>query len=515
MTDARLEPGVAVAEVRDEHMLKAMSWWDGFMIALANPGFLLAALGGSIGALGTLGAMVIWTVSVLLGALQNNIYAELACMFPHRSGGITVYAHEAWRRYTTLVGPLAAFGYWFAWSSVLSISGLIAGTLIVAEWFSDTTWSADAGTFHVDLAVLIAIGFLCLVWFFNARGIRATVAFSYVTGILLLIPIVFLIVLPYVTGDWSSANMDWDIGANGGLALVITWLYFMGWSSYGFEAVATIAPEFRDSETDAPRALRASAAFSVIVYALFPLGIGGTLGTQAVADDPTLISFYKTAFDAVGGEFVGTLLVVCLVVGIVLTMSTATMDGSRALYGISRSGMTVKLLGTLNKHRVPGRGMALDAAVNIFLVVYFGTAIEILAAGNLGYMLAHVFALSGFVLLRRDRPGWPRPVRLANAWVPIAAALAALNLVFVIFGGFIFADKYGYGLSKTTIGVAVLFISLLLFVYRRVVEDKARVALREDAPSEPSEQERREMLAATLGAPSLPADAAAAPAVGT
>jgi amino acid transporter len=490
------------AEVREEHMLQAMSWWDGFMIALANPGFLLAALGGSIGALGTLGALVIWTLSVCLGALQNNIYAELACMFPHRSGGITVYAHEAWRRYTTFVGPLAAFGYWFAWSSVLSISGLIAGTLIHAEWFADTTWSADAGHFHLDLPVLIAIGFLCLVWFFNARGIRATVVFSYVTGILLLVPIVFLMFIPYLSGDWASANMDWDIGANGGLALVITWLYFMGWSSYGFEAVATIAPEFRDIDSDAPRALRASAAFSVVIYALFPLGIGGTLGTQAVVDDPTLIVFYKTAFDAVGGEFIGSLLVICLVIGIVLTMSTATMDGSRALYGISRSGMTIKALGTLNKHRVPGRGMALDAAINIFLVVYFGTAIEILAAGNFGYMLAHVFALTGFILLRRDRPNWPRPLKLASVWLPIAGVLAALNLIFVVLGGFVFADEYGYGLSKTFLGVAVLFVSILLFVYRRVVEDKTGVPMREDAPAEPSAEELNEMLVATGGSPS-------------
>jgi len=34
-------------------------------------------------------------------------------------------------------------------------------------------------------------------------------------------------------------------------------------------------------------ALRAAALFSVLVYALLPLGLGGTLGTQAVADDPT------------------------------------------------------------------------------------------------------------------------------------------------------------------------------------------------------------------------------------
>jgi hypothetical protein len=69
---------MAYAEVEERQLLKAMTWWDGFVVALANPGFLIAALGSSIGALGTTGAFVLWTVSICFGALQNNIHAELA-----------------------------------------------------------------------------------------------------------------------------------------------------------------------------------------------------------------------------------------------------------------------------------------------------------------------------------------------------------------------------------------------------------------------------------------------------
>lgn len=477
--------GRAIAEVEEQQLLKAMSWWDGFMIALANPGFLIAALGGSITNLGTAGALVLWLVSVLIGSLQNNIYAELATMFPDKSGGIAVYAHEAWRRYFSPIGAVATFGYWFAWSTVLSISGLICGTLIVAEFFPSVTFSANAANFHLDLPVLIAIAMLLLVWIFNARGIRSTVWFSYITGILLMIPLLVMMLVPYFTGDWQASNMTWDIGQNGGIALALTWLYFMGWSAYGFEACATIAPEYRDTATDTPRALRASAAFSVFVYALLPLGVGGTLGTSAVAADSTAIVFYKQVLDKIAGGFGGGVLVICMVAGIVLTMSTATLDGSRALYGIARDGMTIKWFDHLNKHSVPGRGMAVDAFMNIFLVVFFGSAIEILAAGNLGYMMAHVFALTGFLLLRRDRPQWPRPIKLSRIWVPIAAVLAAANLLFIVCGGFIFADQYGYGLSKTMIGTTVLLIALVLYFYRRLVEDRARIQWREHTPATP------------------------------
>ena len=478
---------MATAEIEERQLIKAMSWWDGFMVALANPGFLFAALGGSIGALGTAGAAVFWLVSVCLGAFQNNIYAEMSTMFPKKAGGIAVYAHEAWRRYLTLVGPLATFGYWFAWSSVLAISGLICGTLIQAQFFSGATWNVSGAGFDLNLPILIGVSFLLLVWWINTRGIRATVSFSYITGGALLLPAIVLMLAPYLTGDFQSSNLDWNLDGNGGLALALTWLYFMGWSAYGFESVAVFAPEFKDTNHDAPKALRASAIFSVLVYALLPLGVGGTLGTKAVADDATAITFYKAAFDAIGGSFIGGALVICLVFGLVLTMSTATLDGSRALYGIAKDGMTIKQFGVLNEHHVPARGMLLDAVLNIFLVTYLGTALAILAAGNLGYMLAHVFALSGFVLLRRDRPDWPRPIRLSNIWVPIAAFLAIANLVFVIFGGFVFADKYGYGLGKTFIGILVLAVSVVLYAYRRKVQDRLPLQLRENAPATPDD----------------------------
>ena len=101
----------------------------------------------------------------------------------------------------------------------------------------------------------------------------------------------------------------------------------------------------------------------------------------------------------------------CLFGGLFLSMNTATMDGSRALYGMSQDGMTIKQLGELNTHHVPARAMTIDAILNIWLILLPVTFV-ILAAGNLGYMLAHVFALSGLLLLRRDRPNWPRPIKL-------------------------------------------------------------------------------------------------------
>lgn len=107
-------------------------------------------------------------------------------------------------------------------------------------------------------------------------------------------------------------------------------------------------------------------------------------------------------------------------------------------------------------------------------------------------MLAHVFALTGFILLRRDRPNWPRPIRLPNIWVPIAGLVALANLAFIVVGGFIYSGgflgidtAYGYGWDKTRIGLIVLAISLVLYVYRHVVQDRTGIRLREEVPQMP------------------------------
>ena len=130
---------------------------------------------------------------------------------------------------------------------------------------------------------------------------------------------------------------------------------------------------------------------------------------------------------AIAGEGFGTFLTVCLCGGLLLSMNTATMDGSRALYALSEEKMTVKQLDHLNRHHVPSRAMTVDMLLNVFLVLYFGNIFFILAAGNVGYMLSHVLALSGVLLLRKDRPNWPRPLKLAKPWMVAAGVFCVAN----------------------------------------------------------------------------------------
>ena len=46
---------MAVAAVEERELLKTISWFDGFVVALANPSFLITGLGGSVLSAGRLG----------------------------------------------------------------------------------------------------------------------------------------------------------------------------------------------------------------------------------------------------------------------------------------------------------------------------------------------------------------------------------------------------------------------------------------------------------------------------
>jgi amino acid transporter len=480
---------VAEAVVEERQLLKALRWYDGFVVALANPGFLIGSLGYSIGALGGWGAMTLWAISMAIGTFSNWIYSETAAMFPDKPGGIALYAHEGWRRYFTLVGPVATFGYWFAWSTVLSIFGIVIGSLIQTRWAPAQTWSWQPFSTapHIGLPHVIAIAAIVAVWLFNIFGIKPAVWVGYVTGAMLMIPLAVFIVVPYFTGDWHSSNLHWGpfAGPWGGWKLGIVYLYVMGWSAYGVETCATFAPEYKDTVRDTSVALRSAALFSLAVYTLLPMGVTGAIGEKAAANDP--VSFYVPAFEKIVGSWASGVMVVLLIASLLLSMNTATADGSRALYGIARDDMTIKQLYHLNRFRVPSRAMTLDMIMNILLVLLVGNTLSILVAGNLGYISAHFFALTGFLLLRRDRPNWPRPIRLPAAWVPIAFLLAAANLVFIVIGASS-SDLTGYGGSKETwIGVGVLAFSLVLYLFRRIVQDRQSLRLRDETPLVPDE----------------------------
>jgi hypothetical protein len=107
-----------------------------------------------------------------------------------------------------------------------------------------------------------------------------------------------------------------------------------------------------------------------------------------------------------------------------------------------------------------------------------------------------VIALSGVVLLRKDRPNWPRPIKLHSAWIWLAGTLALVNLAFIVFGvwyleltGYFFdagfTDSTYYLAEGIWVGVGVLVAGCLGYIIAQKQWGRP-IRLREPSDEQPS-----------------------------
>lgn len=452
------------------HLQKTLRWTDAFALSMAVSGSIFASFGFALGVLGPVGALALWVGSAAIGACQNWIFLEVSAMFPDKPGGIAMIATEGWRRRCTLVGPLASFGYWLGWSAVLSIVSASAGALIQAQWFPSQTWSYSYGPLSVALPQLIAGGLLLLFWQFNRLGMHMAASISKYMGALLLVPILVLAVSPVFGDGWSFERFRHALGEPVALdwsfwRTAMVWLFLVSWSAYGTEMCAAFGPEYR-SQRDMRLALLTSGGYTVLVFAAVAFGLGGLVDRETALANPS--GFYIDAFNAVVGNGFSDFFVVALLVGLFMGLNAALADGSRALYGMALEGLTVRQLGGLNKHQVPGRCMSVAVVLNLAMIFLLSSPLAMLVTANIGYLVAIFFALSGFLLLRRDAPELPRPVRLRRAWIPVAWVLSLLTAAVVVVGA-ASAEQAGYGgLKEVAIGIGILLLSLVLYAVRRL-----------------------------------------------
>jgi amino acid transporter len=469
-----------------EELPKTMGWLDGVAFGVCAPGSAFASIGFSVVALGGWWSTAIWVFATAVAITAARLYAELASMFPKKSGGIAMYAEEGWRPYSTLVGPLATWGYWVAWSAAGAVFAVTIAAALQAEFFASQDWTVDAGLTTLTFGKLLAAAILVGCFLVNLRGARFTARWGVATGVITVLVLLMMSVVPFLTGDVDLDRVGGHLDASGfdAVRVVMVWFFVMFWTIGGLELAASFTPEFRNGWRDTRKALVVVGAISVVCLGLMPIAVTGVLGEEAIAANPG--NFMVAVFNEVlpVASWVPTLLL-CAVFLLVILAGDA--DGSRTLYGMSHDRMTLRQFGHLNRRNAPSRALTTSLVFNLFLVLFVSNSLAIIAAANLGYTLAHFFAVSGFLLLRRDRPDWPRPDRVPSAWLPAAGVVAVILLVAVLLGATGFSVT-GYGGTKELIiGIVVLSVAWLFFFARRLGQDREPIEWREPAPRVPED----------------------------
>ena len=494
---------------------RGIDWTGAFWVASGVPPLVLFSIGAVAATVGKL-SWLIWIASIGLGFIQSFTYAEIAGLFPNKSGGTSVYGAIAWVRYSKIIAPISVWCNWFAWSPVQATgSAFAAGYILNALFAPDAvvnTWQftlLDLGAIKSGLTLRInAVFLLGAVLMFTVKavqdgGILRSANTTKILGIAAMIPLILIGVVPLITGDIAQANFfplvplahdtagrvvdgTWNMA---GITVLAGGMFLAAWSTYGFETAVCYTSELKNPKTDTFKAIFYSGLLCVVVYTLVPFAFQGFLGlgtlvTPAVVDAAGTVTtpavytgmLAPDIYNGMGvaavmanmvhaGRLVGAVVGIMLVLALVLSLITSMAGSSRTLYQASVDGWLPKYLSKVNEHHAPSNAMLTDLCFNLLLLL-MSDSVFVIGAANVGYMIFNFLNLNAGWIHRLDRPLQERPWR-APTWVlAVGAALSFVNLAFMGFG----ADVYGVG----TLSTGLVFCALIIpvFIYRHYVQDK-------------------------------------------
>jgi amino acid transporter len=481
-------PGEKIGLERD------IDWTGAFWVASGVPPLVLFSIGAVAATVGKL-SWFVWTVSIALGFIQSFTYAEIAGLFPNKSGGTSIYGAIAWVRYSKIIAPISVWCNWFAWSPVQATGSALAAGFILKALFApdaaintwqltllDLGWMKTGLSIRVNAVFLLGAVIMFTVKFIQDGGILRSANTTKILGISAMIPLILIGVVPILTGDVVRANFfplvplahdalghvtdgSWDMA---GVTVFSGGMFLAAWSTYGFETAVCYTSELKNPKTDTFKAIFYSGLLCVVVYSLVPFAFQGFLGVDGMLA-PDIYSGMGVAAvmsrmvhaGAVGGAVV----VVMLILALVLSLMTSMAGSSRTLYQASVDGWLPRYLAKVNSHRAPSNAMLTDLVFNLLLLL-LSDSVFVIGAANVGYMIFNFLNLNAGWIHRLDRPRQERPWR-APSWVLGAGAvLSFVNLAFMGLG----ADVYGSGTLWTGLG----FVALIgpIFFVRHYLQDK-------------------------------------------
>jgi len=490
---------------------RQLDWKDAFWASSGVPAGVLLTMGGIATMIGQ-PSWVIWIVSILMGFMQSFIYAEIAGLYPDKSGGASVYGAAAWLPYGKFIAPISVWCNWLAWSPVLALGTSLGAGYVMASLFAPDaairTWQLvlfDLGfvreglTMRVNLVSIIGAAFLLLTFALQHHGAARAANFQKVLGILCMIPLLLVGLVPFLTGDLprehlfpllpmlrdAAGNPGFGVWDTAGLTLLAGAMFGAGWSTYGFETAVCYTREFRDPAKDTAKAIIAAGLLCMAIFTLVPLAFQASLGLEGMLD-PTIYdgSGVGQALARIvgGGALIGNMLIVMLVLALLLIVMTSMLGSSRTLYQASVDGWLPKYLSKVNHHGAPTAAMWTDLGFNLILLLasdYFA----VLMISNVCYFVFNFLNLQAGWIHRIDRKDWNRPYRAPNWLLATGAVLGFVNMVWMGVG----ADVWGKGTLRN--GLLAVLLIVPVFAWRHYVTDKGKFPVSEGSDEDPFEKQ--------------------------
>jgi len=490
---------------------RQLDWKDAFWASSGVPAGVLLTMGGIATIIGQ-PSWVVWIASILMGFVQSFVYAEIAGLYPDKSGGASVYGAAGWLPYGKFIAPISVWCNWLAWSPVLALGTSLGAGYVMASLFAPDaairTWQLqlldlgfvrDGLTMRINLVSIIGTLFLLLTFAMQHHGAARAANFQKVLGLICMSPLLLVGLVPLLTGDLPREHLfpllpivrdaaghvgfgSWDAA---GLTVLTGAMFAAGWSTYGFETAVCYTREFRNPASDTAKAIFAAGLLCIAIFTLVPLAFQASLGLDGMLD-PTINdgSGVGQALARIvgGGALIGNLLIVMLVLSLLLIVMTSMMGSSRTLYQASVDGWLPRYLSKVNDHGAPTAAMWTDLGFNLILLLasdYFA----VLMISNVCYFIFNFLNLQAGWIHRIDRKDWARPYRCPTWLLTLGVAFGWLNMVWMGGG----ADVWGKGTLRNGLLAALLIVPV--FAYRHYVQDKGHFPISEGTEDDPFEKQ--------------------------
>ena len=517
----------AEASAGKQELLRTIDWRGAFWVASGVPALVLFSIGGIAGTVGNV-AFAVWIVSMFMGFIQSFTYAEIAGLFPNKSGGASVYGAAAWLKYGKFIAPLSVWCNWFAWSPVLSL-----GTAIAAGYVMDSmepaptadaiqaaiaqadsagqtidaaaataalmpihNWSLFTATiFNVNVSIgwtfVIGAVLMLLAFAIQHRGILGTAKVQTIVGLVIVITLFIVGVVPFFNGNFHSENFspfvplaaayapDPGTWNNAGWTLVLGGMFIAAWSTYGFETAVCYTSEFKNPDTDTFKAIFYSGLLCLALFILVPITFQGYLGINGMLD-PGIVAGtgVASAMAAMigGGAAVHAILVFLMIASLILIIITAMAGSSRTLYQGSVDGWLPKYLSHVNHNGAPTNAMWTDLCFNLILLTFAASDATayyfILAVSNCGYIIFNFLNLNAGWIHRIDAGHVRRPYKAPTIVLAAGTILSFVNAMFMGAG----AKVWNPNALWCGIGAAALILPV--FWFRHYIQDGGKFPAR-------------------------------------
>ena len=399
------------------------------------------------------------------------VAAELAAMFANREGGVFRWVGEA---FGDRIGFLAIWLQWIQstiWYPTVLTFGAVSIAFIGTDPTSDATLASNK---FFTLVVVLAIYWIATL--ISLRGIGWVGKISKWGGIIgTIIPAALLIVLGIVyliSGGHNYMDMHRsffpDLTHFDNLVLASSiFLFYAGMEMMGIHVMDVDNPS-----RNYPRAIIIGSLTTVAIFVLGTFSLAFIVPAKDISLTQTLLIGFDRYFSYFRMPWVGSVLAIALVFGVLASVLTWVSGPSKGIFAVGRAGYLPPFFQRANSHGVQRNILLVQGVIVTILGMLFvvmpsvQSFYQILSQLTvLLYLIMYMLMFSAAITLRYKRPDIPRPFRLGrkgNGLMWLLGGMGFLGSLLAFVLSFIPPSQIATGSTK--VWFSVLIIGALVFV---------------------------------------------------